>query len=371
MSINLLKRAPVALAATALSASLFAGPDMETRLQYLEQQMKQVRTETATGTFGAKTASARPEVDGKGVFVSVDALLWHAKVGGTEYAYTDNNTLASFPVQGSTKELDFDWSWGFRFGLGYNFAHDSWDALLNYTYFKSNDSSKVDGGGNGAVVPLQGNANLTVVDFGAPFVYGTYASSQFKFSYDNLDLELGRSYFISGSLCFRPFFGIRNTWLDLAQNTTYSGGAILGVNSFKVNNTNDFWGIGPRAGMDSKWYLANGFSIFGNLSGSLLWGYFKVEHQENVTNNPQQNSIDLTANMHRFAPNAQLCIGLAYDRYVYNDKQHIGLSLGWENIYYWRVNQMLEVIDSSTSKYERISEDASMQGVTFHLRWDF
>lgn len=369
MSINLFKRAPLALATIAASATLFAGPDIETRLQHLEGQMKQVRTETAAGTFGAKTAVARPEVDGSGVFLTIDALLWHGKVGGSEYAYTDDDSTAAFPMQGRTKENDFGWTWGFRVGLGYNFDHDGWDAYLNYTYWYSADNSKVNVGSNGSVIPLQGNADLATADFGL-FTHGNYGASQFKFDYDNLDLELGRNYFISRSLSFRPHFGIRNSWIDLSQVVQYTGG-VIGVNTFEVRNSNDFWGIGPRAGVNSKWFLTNGFSVFGNISGSLLWGYYEVTHEETISNNPQQNYIRIKANMHRFAPNAQLVLGLAYDKYIYNDKQHIGISLGWENIYYWRVNQALKIDDFASDKYERVSEDASMHGITLNVRWDF
>ena len=370
MSKNLFKRASVAVATIAASASLFAGPDMDTRLQHLETQMKQVRTETAAGTFGARTAVARPEVDGSGAYLTIEALLWHGKIGGTEYAYTDNDSSAAFPLQGRTRESDFGWTWGFRVGLGYNFDHDGWDAYLNYTYWHSADGSKVNVGGNGSVIPLLGNADLTTADFGTPFTHTTFASAQFKFHYDNLDLELGRNYFVSRSLSFRPHFGIRNSWLNLTQVVQYCGGSIIGQNTFQVRNDNDFWGIGPRAGVNSKWHLTDGFSIFGDVSGSLLWGYYEVCHEEEVTNS-RNNRIRITANMHRFAPNVQLALGLAYDKYIYNDKQHIGISLGWENLYYWRVNQALRIDDFASSKYERVSEDLSMHGMTLKVRWDF
>lgn len=371
MSINLFKRAPVAIASIAASVSLFAGPDMDTRLQHLENQMKQVRTETATGTFGAKTATARPEVDGSGAFITIDALLWHGKVGGSEYAYTDDSPNGAFPLQGKTKETDFDWTWGFRVGLGYNFEHDGWDAYLNYTYWYAADGSKINSGANGSVIPLVGNPALVAHELGAELTFCDQATSNFKFHYDNLDLELGRNYFVSRSLAFRPFFSIRNSWINLTQVVQFSGGAQLDGNMLKVRNDNDFWGIGPRAGVNSNWCLSNGFSVFGNVSGSLLWGYYEVTHEENVSTNLQGNGIRIKGNMHRFSPNAQLVLGLAYNKYIYNDKQHIGISLGWENVYYWRVNQSLVLTDFASNKYDRVSEDVSMHGVTLEVRWDF
>ena len=101
--------------------------DMDSRVTQLENQMQQVRTETAMGTYGAQTASARAEVDGYGWFFNFDVLYWHAKVGGTEFAYTDQDPRAQLPVKGRTKDIDFEWDWGIRVGLGYNFEHDGWD----------------------------------------------------------------------------------------------------------------------------------------------------------------------------------------------------------------------------------------------------
>lgn len=367
MNINLFKKVPMSLVAFAASASVFAAPDMDTRVHNLEQQMKQVRTETASGTFGAKTATARPEVDGFGAFLNIDVLYWHAKVGGSEYCYTDNDMNASLPIQGTVSENDFNWDWGFRVGLGYNFDYDGWDAFLNYTYFDSSDGSSTSANFNGSVIPLKGTPSITG---STDLTSVTSATSSYRFDYDNLDLELGRNYFVSRSLSFRPHFGLRSSWLDLTQRTTFSGGSVLMNNQLRVCDVNNFWGMGPRTGFNSKWHLSDCFSVVGNVSGALLYGYYKVSHSENDTSS-LSNQIDITANMHRFSPNAQMFLGLSFDKYMFNDKQHIGIALGWEIQYYWRANQMLKSDDFQVLKYERYSEDAAMYGVTLDFRWDF
>ena len=48
-----------------ISSQAYASADREVRINELEHQMKQVGTETAIGTYGANTATARPEVDGR------------------------------------------------------------------------------------------------------------------------------------------------------------------------------------------------------------------------------------------------------------------------------------------------------------------
>ena len=86
MKVSNLSLFSIAVASIVTSSAAFAAMDMDSRVTQLESQMSQVRTETAMGTYGANTASARAEVDGRGWFITADVLYWHAKVGGTEYA---------------------------------------------------------------------------------------------------------------------------------------------------------------------------------------------------------------------------------------------------------------------------------------------
>ena len=366
MNRNLIKRVPVAFFALAASASVFAGSDTDTRLMQLEQQMKQVRTETAAGTYGAKTACARPENKGTNFDVSVDVFIWKASLGGTDFAYT-NNSGVGIPIEGEVKYNNFDFDWGFRVGAGYKFEHDSWEALADYTYFRTNQSNRSHVGSPATVVPLRGlgawNDNLirTV----------EYAYSASKISLDNVDLMLARHYYVSKDLCFMPNFGLKSTWMNLHQKMVYEGGDITAPSILEVEDYNKFWGIGPQAGIDSKWYLCNGFSIFGNASASLLWGYYKVAHEEMLSVDPSDDNVYIRAPLHRFSPNMQLALGFAYDQYLNDKKQHISATLGWETIYYFRVNQMINVTDDDYQRFDRFSEDVSFQGATLHLRLDF
>lgn len=382
MKVSLLRGISIAIASLMTSSVAFAAMDMDSRVTQLENQMQQVRTETAMGTYGAQTATARAEVDGYGWFITADLLYWHAKVGGTEYAYTDQDPTASLPIRGRTKDIDFEWDWGFRVGLGYNFKHDSWEARLQYTWFDSNGSDSTRAGLNSSVIPLRGSSTIVNAGNSDQFLYATSAKSQYDFDYQALDLELGRAYFISGKLSFRPHWGLKTAWLDQEQITRYTGGSptpnvqapgnTLGLqaNTVHIKDDCDFWGIGPRVGVDSKWHLGYGFSVFGNVSAALLFGYFEVDHREKYSAFVD-NQIKLHANRHAFSPTAQFQLGLRYDVYVHNNKQHIGIGLGYEAQYWWRQNQMLKIDDAAVLKYERYSEDVSMYGLTLDFKWDF
>lgn len=359
--------------------------DMDSRVTQLENQMQQVRTETAMGTYGAKTATARPEVDGRGIFFTLDVLYWRANVGGTEFAYSDNDPSGSIPIKGRTKDIDFGWDWGVRAGIGYNFEHDGWDIRLKYTWFEGDGDESTNPGLNSSVIPLRGSSTIvsTVANPNNRFLFCKSAKAQFDFEYQSLDLELGRAYYTSGKLSFRPFWGLRTAWIDLNQSTKYTGGDPvpfpdpgpgdklgLQVNTVSIKDSSNFWGIGPRLGVDSKWYLGYGVSIFGNVTGALLFGHFDVDHREKFSPN-LDNRIKLNADRHAFSPTAQMQLGLRYDTYIHNDKQHLGIGLGYEANYWWRQNQMIKIDDSEVVKYERYSEDISMHGLTLDIKWDF
>ncbi len=398
-----LKTTAASLTALAISASAFAGPDLDTRVQELEKKVDMMSTKTAMGTYGPKLACARAEPNGEGWFINLDVLYWHAKVGGTEYSYTNafqpngENPLAN----GRLREIDFNWDFGLKVGAGYNFYHDGWDASIQYTYFDSNGGSRTLASRTDTVIPNRGNNAISdhagVYQEGQSTVYNSAfnscdrATSDYNFDFDAIEVELGKSFFVSRSLSLRPHFGLKSLWLDILQQTRFSGGTAredgqnydvsgLGANTVFVTDKNNVWGLGPRAGFDSKWYLTNGFSFYGNTAGSLLFGYFDTHHKNWFSIDTEDHTVRLKSKMHRFIPMFELGLGLAYDQYIYNDKQHISVSLGYEVQYMFRANQSIKPdyrqADTLTGvepnmTYTRYSEDAMVYGVTFEVKWSF
>ena len=212
-----------------ISSQAYAAADREVRLNQLEHQMKQVGTKTPIGTYGANTATARPEVDGRGWFISVDLLYWKARIGGTEYAYTDQDRIASLPIKGRKKSIEFDWDWGIRAGLGYNFDYDGWDFRARCTWWETGGSNSVRAGLNSSVIPLRGSSALTTVpavnQTVGEFIFATRAKSMYNLDYQTVDVELGRDYYVSSTLSLRPFWGLKTAWIDQEQRTQYVGGS--------------------------------------------------------------------------------------------------------------------------------------------------
>ncbi|MEM7174697.1 MAG: Lpg1974 family pore-forming outer membrane protein [Chlamydiota bacterium] len=411
MNTSLLRKLSIGIASLAISSVAFGAMDMDSRVTQLENQMQQVRTKTPMGTYGAKTASARPNISGcYGWFLTADVLVWHPKLGGTDYVYKANGLNAEIPLKAEAKGVNFDWDWGFRVGIGYNFKHDGWDLGLKYTYFKPDDTQTVSAVGNQSTLPTEGATNLPnwitqevqnsaerPLYFNPAYRVAASAKKTVDITYHNLDLELGRAYYVSRALSMRPHWGVRTSWLNIESRIRYAetpscpgmDQAVfgLGCNDATVNDDSDFWGIGPRAGVKSKWYLGNGISIFGNVAGALLFGFFDVDHCEsntlirtetgtsNDTNirstNPSNNRFNLSADRHFVVPTVQLFAGLRYDSYINQNKQHIGLGLGYEINYWWRIDQSMQINDAATSNYKSKSEDLAFYGITLNIKLDF
>ena len=375
-----LKKVSLSVATLAVSASIFAGTDLDTRVRELEKEMKQVRTETAQKTFGAKNVSARPNLDGGyGFFISFDVLYWQLKEGGTEYCYTDiiadSSTTDVLPINGRLKEADFTkWDWGFRAGAGYNFVHGEWDIYANYTFFRASNSAITSTEGGGGTVYVQPDMGLNVANpsttgyvasYGA-IQYVNKATSSMKFSFNRIDLELGRDFFVAKYLALRPHIGLMTAWIRQHQTNQYTG-IDLAANTATVENRNHFWGIGPRAGFNTKWFLCNGFNLMGNFSGSLVYGRFDMSYKRTFSLDSSTNYFNLNGDMHRFVPTTQMQLGLGYDTSCSCDSQHVSFWLAWDVQYWWRVQQQMK----PGLGYARQGEDMSLQGVTLHFKWDF
>jgi len=374
----------VALAAfsTALFSTAFAGIDE--RLDTLERNMQEISARNPQDTLGASFAPSRYEVNGTSWFISLDLIYWHTKMGGTEYAYSAHPQFSGSTllpqVDGDLKENDFGWDTGVKVALGYKTPHDNWDVSMRYTYLNADSTSSSS--------KTQPSVLISLTNF--EVIYASKVKSRVDITYDNLDLELARSYFMSPMLSFRPHLDVKSTWMDISQNVQITASHINNTNQtagldFKTKQTSKFWGVGPRAGLDTSWFLGYGFHIFANLSGSAQYAYFKTDTTQLLPPSQKpflQNgkAMDVKHKFHRFIPSVNTYLGLGYDFFFNDNRNHIALKAGYEIQYYWRVNQFNKSDDFIVSTvnvnqtrllFEKASEDLSFYGFTGEIRLDF
>ncbi len=330
------------------------------RISTLEQQMQEVYTDTVRDTFGAKVASARPQLDSYHLYASADLLFWQAFEGGNDYAYSTSTQGPDF--QGNSHWLNFDWAWGYRTEFGYRTSHDSWDLALHYTWFYDKADSHVGAPAGGDVVPLfyqffSGNV-------------GEFAKSSLRLHFYDGDLALQKSYFLSSEFALTSLAALRTTWIDQRVHSfaKFALGDVPGTIS--QTGQNHFWGIGPKVAIAPKWFIDRNWNFFGQFGGSLLYGEFEVAAkslEDGVL------MVHLHDKIHQIVPTAQATIGLGWEMNAFCDHYHFAINVAYEMQYWWRQNQLISYLpeSASTTVLKRLGDDLGLHGLTINASFDF
>lgn len=356
MNLSFIKSLPFALSMTCAIVQGYSQSDVNVRISRLETDMNKIRSQTAFGNLGAKTASGFPQIDGYGVFVKGDFLFWKLYEFQTDFAFNtrDGSTL----FKGNVHSMKFDWESGFRLGMGYIFDYEGWDLYLNFTDYKTHANKRIETHSGGKLYEMWG-----IVTTGSDSI-----EAKWHVQFEELDLLLGRNYFISKYVSLHPHFGLTSAWIH--QKRTLQSALDLDTTG-KLKEKNNCWGIGPRLGLDTQFFLGRNFSLYANGSGTLLWGDFKIRGKQTSTSNGLTDSLyDDNLNTHKMVPAAGLSLGVAYETNFNHNCNHFLIKLGYEAQYFWRQNQF-PIYHAETFSFSRASDDLAMQGLTIDLRLDF
>lgn len=327
-----------------ITFSLF-GNNLEERVSALEEEMGQVGTQTEGGNFGARFTTGEFEKGWVGFQFFGNALYWHAKVGGTEYVYE----LAT-GKKGKVETQRFDWDWGYQVGAGVLLPIVRWEIIGTYTHFGTQDHE-----GRGMIPP-----SLLISLKGGMIPSAQEARSDYKIDYDNIELNLHQSSFLSRLLGLGTSIGVKKTWIDQKQGVTY-----LGAIDTRVKDRCRFVGVGPMIGFNMKWHLLYGISLIADTKGSLLFGNFEVKHSE--------NEMALKGDSYLFTPTLHFLLGLHWDFPM--KWTQFNLSLGYEAEYFWRQNQSVEIENTASNHFRiqliRYAEDLTFYGGTLRAGIEF
>lgn len=323
------------------------------------------------------------------VFFSGEALFWWVREGGLEFGIFDPDyvDVGSIIESGKMAQPSPGWNCGFRLGLGYVFNRDGWDLDLWWTHYtngqSSNDCDDCCVSELNPIIPLwsdlatDGN-NLYAADY----------SQKWRVTLNVVDLELGRAFMTSKWLELRPFVGVRGAWTNESYKINYYDldhvdqpfGAILVIDDDYVHLKNKWWGVGPRAGLNSRWGFGWGFSLYGNAAISLLYGKFNMKHSETasgelvsaigptITPFNDDNVIHYKDGWNIGRAVTDLALGLMWE----HDFKHnwgLGFNVGWEQHMFFDANQFWKVTrpggpDGFTQVFVHERGDLSFQGVT-------
>ncbi len=343
---------------------------LENRVSAMEQRK---------GSNAMVNPPGRPQVrDGADLFFTADWLIWQGHENGLGYAVKTKEvqSLETALYNSSTKNLHFDWDFGFRLGLGYNLPHDGWDLSAGWTWFHNNAS--------GSAYPYSG-----VLFSANPFepqedeVTGGYESvtSNLSIKLNMIDLDLGREFFVSKWMTLRPFMGLRTAWVRQHLNTDSIGplpltGSNVTTDSINSSDKSNYWGLGLRAGLGTQWGVGHGISFYGNAAASLLNGFFKTSNYDysNYIDGTHNDSVTNTNSFRVGRVIAEFAMGLRWDTMFADDRAHFGIQAGWEQLMFFGQNQFQHFYGTefaNAGSYFANQGDLTFQGWTLAIRFDF
>lgn len=331
--------------------------------------------------------SVRPRMcDGEWV-LTAGVLFWNSHQDGMEYVvemgvYTDLNqgTLQSNNLIDATyQNPKFKWNVGFELGIGYNSTHDGWDMDLHWTHYR---------GTAGSHIEAEQDDNTTLVALWSAFNnaflganLATDIETHWKLHLDLLDATLGREFWTSKYLSLRPFLGLRLSWIDQNYKINHKGGTFQSLAApnplnNEVNLSNDFRGIGPRAGLDSTWHLGRGISFYNHLGASLIYGRFTVKHDEwnrEATGRHAKSRVLETENHFRAGRAiTDLSLGIQWATLFNQCRNHFNLLLSWDHHMFFDQNQLWRVNRFQTENiYYQRRGDLDTQGWTVRASVSF
>lgn len=301
-----------------------------------------------------------------GFYVSADFLYWRSENHGFSYAYELETTDPVGLNVGDVIRIHPKWDPAFRVGLGWNTTYDFWDVFLNYTWYR-NHASETRTSTNG-FIPLWPVSAATAGEFST-------VTANSKFLLNMGDLELGRMVYLTKSIAIRPYWGVRGGTLHqkFSNNFTIPIGLANTEETFSARN--NYWGVGPRTGVNGEWHLNQGFSVLGKGAGALLYGKTKARTTRNILEvGTTAFTIErqYTDNFYQLVPNLQLSLGLQWQTCFWCEKMFFKMSASWETNIWWDQFNLPYSLSSVTAPFPTVgSQPLTMEGLTVNFEWDF
>ena len=296
--------------------------------------------------------------NGYNLWLVGDALLWQAVEENLTYVYSGSDSSRNLHT------VDFDWDWGFRVGAGYNAPRDGWDFDLYWTHIRNTAHDTQHAHEDRQLYQVWSVANNLF-----PGIINE-AKAHWHVNLEQVDLELGRQFFVGQYLTIRPFAGLRSAWIFQKYNTELEGPDLLNV-AFEqeAKLRNKFWGFGFVAGLDSDWRLGKGFSIYADADMSILMGYFDIDQKATL------NEVTIWSQDKSFRTGRailDLGLGLQWATLFCGDRLGLTFKAGYEYHLYFNQNQF--VLSSGNSDFELfnpVKGDLTYQGVIGSIQFDF
>ncbi len=301
--------------------------------------------------MAAYNAPARIDVRGSWDFYSTGSYIyWQPIEDNLESGvlYTGTPTAA----KGRVADLEFQYSSGFKKGLGVFGCHDNWDLYAEYTWLRSHAYQHI------KVLPSQ-----QFVSFWGPSIGAfTSAKSRWDVSFEIIDAQLARSYYVGSRLTFRPFFAGRAAWINQRHSAfSYVTPKLFGY----MHNHTHSWGVGPEVGITAHWLLGYGVRVLGTAEADVLYTRYNLRLIQAASNELPISWSERHA--YRLRPHTNLDLGFGWGTYIDNHNYHFDILGTYGFQVFWSQNMFRKSISNTAL----VNGDLYVQGVTGTVRFDF
>jgi hypothetical protein len=292
-----------------------------------------------------------------GLIFDAEFLYWYARETNLAYAvkfglvpeifpttpFNPNALEKAFPS--SYRHLKAKWGPGVRLGVGANSGCDGWDYYLNWTYFHNKSRNSTSASFAGQIPESSESGVLDLWQTPALTPIYDKVSAKWRLNFNQIDLELGRKYWLSECFNLRPYVALRGAW----TRTRFEVKGALGPKTIsstltqervkdRFKNTN--WGVGFLAGLQPTWYFCSNFALYGDLDVALTWGEFESKKKARYIDSLSASSsagssfdISNTSREDFYSMNTivDLGIGLRWEETWCCNQYRTSLDLGWEH----------------------------------------
>jgi hypothetical protein len=297
-------------------------------------------------------------------YITADFIYWKAQVDNANFAYngTASGTLLpplSAPKEGRIYHPSFKYEPGFKVGFGLKFKHDGWDFFSQYTWLQSagkkhHKVAQANGVGDSLQSMITYNGDSTA----SPF---DLAQGNWRLHLNVLDLELGRDFWISKRLSLRPFTGMKFSWNTQHFNVLNSNIVAPPASveyAMKVKQD----GVGIRGGFNSAFFLANKWSIYGDLALTAMFNTLHSHRENNVVFLDGDSVVTQTrtkGHLNTVSGILEMGLGLRFETCFSKNSYKYMLEAGWET-QVWFDQAAFAFLNNASSHPGNLS----MQGLT-------
>lgn len=242
---------------------------------------------------------------------------------------------------------------GFKAGISCNTFHDGWRANAQYTWFNNN---------TGYISPYLNNY-ISYYSIWSDIVDLKVGQleSQWNNTFQRVDVTCDRIFYIGNYLTFKPWIGILGAWDHQVFNQKIAPKTL--PDDFEtINQTMNWWGLGPYGGFLSSYYFVESFALEYLIGGSLNFVSQRTKNintRENYTPRVRTNTKSL---IYDLQPMLETMLGFKWESF--GKDWGLTIAAGWELQVWFSHSSFINAYQDSFYAFYNNYGNYSTQGLT-------